>query len=250
MGGHASKVESTNWETADGGMSTAADTISGCAPTTTVTELTCLPLKQLHLGTKYELTVLSSEDAPIDTPLYEVVDSEMFHHGFHIKDSNGDIVLRVHAGTIYKFFIYTKERNYDGQIADPGTDMYKRAVVTYDSQHRQLAVCRIRAPTDEEALLKAHQTGMPGKAVLIAEAIRTVTIALQSFLPSNPSSLVGFWKWNKAVSIPFIKDKIELKVAKNSDLVLHIALVAIARGIRAAEWKANSGDSRNPNDLV
>jgi hypothetical protein len=107
MGAHASMIDSTNWDTADGRMTTTAATVSGCAPTTAVTELTCLPLKQLHLGTKYDWTVLPSEDAPVDAPLYEVVDSQMFHHGFHIKDSQGNIIMRVHAGTIYKFFIYT-----------------------------------------------------------------------------------------------------------------------------------------------
>jgi hypothetical protein len=52
-------------------------------------------------------------------------------------------------------------------------DMYKRAVVMYDSQHRQMAVCGMRAPTDEEAVYKAHQTGMAGKAILIAEVVRS-----------------------------------------------------------------------------
>ncbi|KAG7341438.1 hypothetical protein IV203_023390 [Nitzschia inconspicua] len=250
MGGHSSKIDSTNWETADGGFTSSDATPSGTAPTTDLTKLTCLPMKQLAFGTKYELTVLATEDSPIDSPLYEVVDLEMFKHGFVIKDEQGNVILRANATTVYQFFLYTKEPNYEGQLPEPGLELYKRSIVKYDSQHRQMAVFGIRAPTEEEALYVAHRTGMAdNKAVLIAEVVRAPTIVMQSYRPSQPDTLVGYWQWNKPISIPLVKDKIELQVAKNSDIVLHIALVAIARGIRAAEWKGNSGDSRATDDF-
>ena len=248
MGGHISKIDSTDWDAADGGITSSETSISMSEPTDKLTTLTCLPMKQSHIGTKYELTVLENEDSSIDTPLYEVVDLEMFKHGFHITDSNGNILLRANARDVYRFFLYTKEPNYEGQLAEPGIDMYKRGVVQYDSQHRQLLVSGIRPASEEESSYIANQGGMPDKPVLVAEVVRAKTITLQTYVPSKSPKLVGYWKWSKTISIPLVPDKIELQVAKNSDLILHIALVAIARGIRAAEWKGNSGDTKGLND--
>jgi hypothetical protein len=82
--------------------------------------------------------------------------------------------------------------------------------------------------------------GVPGDIILIAEVVRSKTITHQAYVPEKPESLVGYWHWSKPISIPLVKDKIELKVAKNSDLIVYFALVAISRGIRASEFKGNS----------
>jgi hypothetical protein len=242
MGGFASKFDPAAFNAADGGYTSAETTLSGCPPTEAVETLTCLPMKQMSIGTKYELTVLPSEDAPMDSPLYEVKDLDRFKHGFNVVDGSGNVLLRANAGTPHEFWLYTKEPNFPGQIPDPALNLYKRACVRYDADHRQSSVHPVRAPTEEEKVFVSQLQGVVDKAVLIYEVVRSHTITLQAYKPSDPKSLVGHWSWSKPISVPFVKDKIELKVAKNSDVVLFVALVAISRGIRAAEFKGNLGD--------
>jgi hypothetical protein len=135
--------------------------------------------------------------------------------------------------------LYKTVPSFEGQAADPAFNLFKHALVTYDAEHYQSSVRPVRAPTEEEKAFVANLQGVLENAVLIYEAVRSHTITLQAYKPSDPKSLVGYWSWSKPIAIPFVKDKIELHVAKNSDLVLMIALVAISRGIRAAEYKDN-----------
>jgi hypothetical protein len=173
-----------------------------------------------RVGYKYELVVLESEEASMDNPMYEVKDLERFKHGFNVVDAEGKVFLQAN-GTAQQFFLYASEPTYAAQNVDPTLNLYKLACVTYDPEHRQMSVRRMRSRNDNEALLAANLAGVPGDIILIAEVVRSKTITHQAHVPEKPELLVGYWHWSKPISIPLVKDKIELKVAKNSDLILY-----------------------------
>ena len=254
MGAKASKYEGTNWEASDGGMTSADQTFTKTEPTKEMTTLTCVPTNQMNpIGVRFDMKVVAGSPSSGDNSseddskqqLYEVKKVETFKHAFEIIDShsNEQVVMCSGTGGFERMTIYTSTPNWEGQVPDPnGMNLYRRALVSIDTGYYQMSVQFFRAPTEQEAMMEWNLAGVVDPAPhLIVDTVKWQGApANQTYLPSNPSQLVGWWKWSKPIAIPFIKDKIELQVAKDTDLVMHVALVAIARAARAAAFKGNS----------
>lgn len=250
MGAKASKYNETDWETSDGGITSVKATPTKTQPTDKMTTLTCIPIDQLNpIGVRIDMKVLDSDsEGSMDNPMYEVKRLAMFHSAFEVIDSStgNHIVTCMGTTNMENITIFTDEPNWDGQPPDGRhVNLYRRALVKVDAGYYQMAVQFYRAPTTEEAQLECNLTGVVREgANLIVDTVKWQGApAHQTYLPSKPSQLVGWWKWSKPIAIPFVKDKIELQVAKHTDVVLHICLVAIARAARAAAFKGN--DSPN-----
>lgn len=244
MGAKASKYDQTNWETSDGGMTTVESTLTKTTPTDKLTKLTCVPVNQINpIGVRLDMKVLADGEDSIDNPIYEVKRLAMFHSAFEIVDASGNqIAMVMGTGGMEELSIYTSEPNWQGQPPDGrGLNMYRRAVVKVDAGYYQMSCQMYRAPTEEESHVERNLTGVvDGGSKLVVDTVKWQGAPCnQTYLPSNPTQLVGWWKWNKPIAIPGVKDKIALEVAKNTDLILHIALVAIARATRAAALKGN-----------
>eukprot|EP00567_Pseudictyota_dubia_P013251 CAMPEP_0197439422 /NCGR_PEP_ID=MMETSP1175-20131217/6176_1 /TAXON_ID=1003142 /ORGANISM="Triceratium dubium, Strain CCMP147" /LENGTH=272 /DNA_ID=CAMNT_0042969337 /DNA_START=30 /DNA_END=848 /DNA_ORIENTATION=- len=272
MGGEQSRLETTNWDTADGGLSPDHFCVTGHPPTT---EFKTITLKKDKILNNYNYTILDADGSTIATTTALAKGSaKILGEYTGVFDLEGGSPLHKLARVKRDMFgsgswmdgwtIYSLQPSYEGQKPDPkahlenefkglkwlpkktteyykGDDaaLFKAYHVKLNPSREHITVSTYGAPEKES------DYGVGGELVpfLKVERVKVplLSINFDTFQSSRPgeSGLLSYWEWKNTT----MEHKMEMKLAKGVDAGMHACMAILINLVKELESGGTTGGS-------
>ena len=241
MGNSPSRYDETDWNEANGGLTSASETVDGSEPTSSYIQISMspraacntasLPLVGQFVPAPREYQVKDADGNVI----FSTKKVEKLEKGFDLLDKKGATVLRVDSTysnrTWHIFQVGTPV--FEGQRPDPepsektGQELFRKASVSYPKDELHTAMVHMFRNDDDadvDTVLKLERCGGP-------------KWHFQTMRLDGTQTLVAYMKWEGS-PIPMIKEEhMVMDLAKGSDLALHVVLAVLAN-LERSSWKA------------
>lgn len=226
MGGTFSRFNVTDWETVDGGLKDATETVDGSEPTQHHSILT---LKKQNIVNQRDFEVRDESEEL----LYTSRPIEGTTKWFDLLDKDAKPLFCVQTDSLRTYWqVYSYAPVWEGQQADEDATkeagdggLYRkvRIDISWDKCHGEVRPM-VKSEKDPMGVL-----GEGKEPVLRVEEIKSLTAQYQSYVPNDAlldkalhPPLVGWWMWEHTPN----RHQIKMHLAKGTDKALH-CLVAI-----------------------
>ena len=228
MGGVKSKMSSTNWAEADGGIKEAKHTIDGAEPTKKST--TIQMVKKQNINDR-DFTVFDETN----TALYYTEVQKGTARWFHLTDLAGTKLFVAHSAPMaHEWTIYTLTPNWEGQEPDPKGSkedkiedvLYKKFFVNFGAFKEAGKISMFIESEDEKA-------GIEDTPTMVIQNVRAFGCKFQTAADKDAKNLIGYWDWGRKNGTHCMN----VKLAANSDIALHAILSVLSNIV----WTEQSG---------